>query len=122
MKKSWNKSIFVVLILAVGLLAVCLVACNSGQKEAIPQAKDEKASDKQTAEKEVLPEETKEEEATTAGKPDAKPKPGGPQPKIQFTETVYDWGTVYQDEKVIHVFKFRNTGKADLNIGNVKSG
>jgi cytoskeletal protein RodZ len=122
MKKSRSKSILVVLVLAVGLLGICLVACNSGQKDATPQAKEEKASDKQAAEKEVAPEQPAEEKATTAGQPDAKPVPSGPQPKIQFAETVHDWGTVYQEEKVTHIFKFRNTGKGELKIGNVKSG
>ena len=40
----------------------------------------------------------------------------------EYEQTVYDWGEVYQNKKVIHIFKFKNTGKADLVIDQVKSG
>ena len=37
-------------------------------------------------------------------------------PKIEFEETVYDFGKVHEGEKVEHVFKFKNTGAKDLRL------
>ncbi|MEX2595745.1 MAG: DUF1573 domain-containing protein [Salibacteraceae bacterium] len=39
---------------------------------------------------------------------------------ISFEEEVFDFGTITQGEKVTHVFKFRNTGDADLVIVSAK--
>ncbi len=41
--------------------------------------------------------------------------------KIQFTEQVYDYGTVKAGEKVEHTFKFKNVGVAPLIIETAKS-
>lgn len=42
-------------------------------------------------------------------------------PKIVFTETKFDFGTVNEGDKVTHTFKFKNTGKIPLIIGDVRS-
>jgi hypothetical protein len=42
-------------------------------------------------------------------------------PKMVFTETEFDFGTIDQGTAVEHVFKFTNTGEAPLVIVNAKS-
>jgi len=42
-------------------------------------------------------------------------------PKINFSETSHDFGTVIQGEKVIYNFRFKNTGKTDLLIAKVEA-
>ncbi len=44
-----------------------------------------------------------------------------PSARIEFTETAFDFGAMYQNEEVTHLFTFRNVGKALLKIGKVKS-
>jgi len=44
-----------------------------------------------------------------------------PSPRIEFAETTFDFGTMYQNEEVTHLFTFRNVGSALLKIGKVKS-
>lgn len=46
--------------------------------------------------------------------------PTGPITSIQFDETTYDYGTVKDGDKVKHVYKFKNTGKAPLIISDAK--
>ena len=41
--------------------------------------------------------------------------------KISFEEQVYDFGKIYIGESVKHAFKFKNLGKGELIINNVKS-
>ncbi len=41
-------------------------------------------------------------------------------PKIEFEQTVFDFGEADQHTKVTHVFKFKNTGNADLKLVNVR--
>ena len=36
----------------------------------------------------------------------------------KFDETSYDWGTIAENEKMIHVFKFKNTGANDMIISD----
>ena len=36
----------------------------------------------------------------------------------KFEETSYDWGTIAENEKMIHVFKFKNTGTNDMIISD----
>ncbi len=43
-------------------------------------------------------------------------------PNIQFERKVYDYGTVYQGEKVPCVYRFKNAGADSLIIGKVRSG
>ena len=42
-------------------------------------------------------------------------------PKMEFTETEFDFGTIDQGTNVEHVFEFKNTGEAPLVIVNAKS-
>ncbi|MBN1458407.1 MAG: DUF1573 domain-containing protein [Armatimonadetes bacterium] len=41
--------------------------------------------------------------------------------RIQFSEKVYDFGTMYQNEEVTHAFAFQNIGTGLLKIEKVKS-
>lgn len=43
------------------------------------------------------------------------------EPQIQFDETDFDFGQIYQNEEVSHEFRFRNTGGATLTIDKVTS-
>jgi len=43
-------------------------------------------------------------------------------PKIQFDETSFDFGTVYQDKSLKHTFNFKNIGTGVLRIDKVKGG
>ncbi len=47
--------------------------------------------------------------------------PVGPITTVEFTETEYDFGTVMEGEKVVHVYKFKNTGDEPLIISNAKA-
>lgn len=47
--------------------------------------------------------------------------PVGPITTIEFDETEYDFGTVMEGEKVVHVYKFKNTGSEPLIISNAKA-
>lgn len=107
MKSTVWKVIALVAIFSVGLVAIYFVASNTGGKSGRPIA----ASDEGQAGEKVAPE----------GESEAKAAASGPQPRIEFEETTYDWGTVYQNSKVTHIFKFKNVGKADLTVSNVKS-
>ena len=42
-------------------------------------------------------------------------------PAITFEETSFDFGDIFQDDKVEHVFAFENTGTAPLIITNVQT-
>ena len=42
-------------------------------------------------------------------------------PVITFKETLHDFGTVIEGEKVIYNFTFTNTGKTDLLLSNVSA-
>ncbi len=42
-------------------------------------------------------------------------------PVLEFSETLHDFGTVIEGEKVIFSFKFKNTGSMDLVISNVSA-
>ncbi len=46
--------------------------------------------------------------------------PSGPITSVQFEETTYNFGTVKDGDKVKHVYKFKNTGKAPLIISDAK--
>lgn len=52
----------------------------------------------------------------TASDVHAKSKSG----KFQFEENNFDFGTINSGEEVVHVFKFKNTGDADIVISQVK--
>ena len=61
---------------------------------------------------------------TTATVPTAAPPvaavPSGPTTSVTFNETEFDFGTVTEGEKVVHVYKFSNTGSEPLVISNAK--
>ncbi len=42
-------------------------------------------------------------------------------PNIYFSETAFDFGFVYQGEKVEHIFKFKNIGDTGLTIDKVRA-
>lgn len=46
--------------------------------------------------------------------------PVGPLTSIAFDEDSYDFGEVQEGEKVVHIYKFKNTGKEPLVISNAK--
>ncbi|MBI2916149.1 MAG: DUF1573 domain-containing protein [Elusimicrobia bacterium] len=41
-------------------------------------------------------------------------------PRMQFEETLHDFGRAQPDEKVKHAFIFKNTGGSDLILGSIK--
>jgi len=45
----------------------------------------------------------------------------GKMPAIKFETTDHDFGTINEGDKVEHVYKFTNTGNADLVISGVKA-
>jgi hypothetical protein len=47
--------------------------------------------------------------------------PPGPQPKVQVTNPLYDFGTALEGKMVDHVFKIKNTGQGQLEIRGVKT-
>ena len=42
-------------------------------------------------------------------------------PMVNFEKTVYDFGSAKQNSKVMHTFKFKNTGKRDLKIRKIRA-
>jgi hypothetical protein len=47
--------------------------------------------------------------------------PSGPMPRIVFDSTTHDFGEALGVEKVEHVYRFRNEGRADLKIDKVST-
>lgn len=43
-------------------------------------------------------------------------------PEIKFEYTQFDFGTIQQNVKVSHIFKFINSGKETLRIKDIKAG
>lgn len=56
-----------------------------------------------------------------ASNPSSKAASPAASPQIRFTEELFDFGTVDQGQKVVHIFKFRNAGNAPLEISEVTS-
>jgi len=50
----------------------------------------------------------------------AQVKPEGPLPEMQFDGLEHDFGTVTEGQKVVHVYKVKNTGQAPLLIQNAQ--
>lgn len=48
------------------------------------------------------------------------PVPTGPTTKMEFDNLIHDFGTVKDGEKVVHLYKFKNTGKEPLIISDAK--
>lgn len=60
---------------------------------------------------------TKIKQSAIKVKPQELPKPSNATPtEMTFTEEEYNFGTIKQGKKVMHVFTFKNTGKNDLII------
>lgn len=51
-----------------------------------------------------------------------KQPPGSTKPAIEITNTTYDFGKIYKQDKYTHAFTVRNVGNADLVIEEVKPG
>ena len=51
-----------------------------------------------------------------------KQPPGSVHPVIEITNTTYDFGEVYKQDKYLHAFTVHNRGNADLVIEEVKPG
>lgn len=74
-----------------------------------------------------VPATTKSNEVSPIGTPPGAPGstepavPVGPITSIEFEETEYDFGTVMEGEKVVNVYKFKNTGSEPLIISNAKA-
>lgn len=47
--------------------------------------------------------------------------PNKPQPKLEFEESEFDFGTVNEGDKVQHTFRFKNTGSAPLLISKASA-
>ncbi len=61
---------------------------------------------------------TKVEPSTASVTPAAPVVAGGKTTSAKFDETSYDWGTIAENEKMTHVFKFKNTGTNDMIISD----
>lgn len=48
--------------------------------------------------------------------PQPETKPEGPLPTLAFETTSHDFGTINEGQKVVHTYKFKNTGEAPLII------
>ena len=61
--------------------------------------------------------------ATGAGMTSTTPEVqmGSGAPRVEFVETDFDFGEVYEGEQVVHRFRFRNVGDADLVVGPIKA-
>lgn len=58
--------------------------------------------------------------ANPAAMPAAPAAPVGPLTSLVFEEDTYDFGEIMEGEKVVHIYKFNNTGKEPLVISNAK--
>jgi len=84
--------------------------------------KNEGTSAKDTARESLATTSTTTTAPTTADmtKANEPAVPAGPTTSIEFAEDTYDFGEVMEGEKVVHIYKFKNTGKEPLVISNAK--
>ncbi len=87
-----------------------IVACSSSE------AGDTKANAKADA----TPAKTETKADATPAKTDAPAEDLGPTTTIEFEESVFDFGTVNEGDKVEHIYKFKNTGNEPLKISSAK--
>ncbi len=59
-------------------------------------------------------------QAPAVAKPSVAKAPEGPQPVIEIAEKIKDFGTVPKGDKIHATFEVRNTGKAPLEISQVR--
>jgi hypothetical protein len=97
----------------VGLLAVALTACKDKEAEKKIAALEARLS-------EVEGKRSSAPLTSPAAQPLEEEKPEGPLAAIQFEKVEHDFGTIKEGEKVIHTYKFRNTGEAPLIIQNAQ--
>lgn len=107
--KKFTSYLFVALMLAFA------VACNKG-------AKTEGGADATKTENSTTP--AVDPNAATSTNP-ADPNaaavdPNVPKTTIQFEESEHNFGKIKEGEKVVHNFKFKNTGKEPLIINSAK--
>jgi len=95
-----------------GLLAALVMWSFIGCKGAAETEKQKAATTGGTQSKEVT-------SAITEKKDEV---PQGPVTKIEFEETIYDFGEVFEGTKVRHEFVFTNVGDEPLVIENAKGG
>lgn len=110
--KKFFSSAFVAMMLAL------TVACNSGGTEtaktdSTAPAGGDAAATTNTAANPADP------NAAAPGTENAV-DPNVPKTTIKFAESEYDFGKVKDGEKVVHVYKFTNTGKEPLIINSAK--
>jgi len=101
-------------LLAFSALAVSLsfTACKNEGSAVKDEARESLATTQTTAQPTA--------DATMATKPAAPEVPAGPLTTVSFEEDTYDFGEVMEGEKVVHVYKFTNTGKEPLVISKAK--
>ncbi len=103
--------------LFVSLMLVFTVACNKGAKtEGGDAAKTENSTTTAPA---------ADPNAATASTNPADPNaaqvdPNVPKTTVQFEESEYNFGKIKEGDKVVHNFKFKNTGKEPLIINSAK--
>jgi len=88
--------------------ALSLTACNNEGSAAKDAARESLATTATTP------------APTAAPTTPAVTAPVGPLTSIEFAEDTYDFGEIMEGEKVVHVYKFKNTGKEPLVISNAK--
>ena len=100
-----------ILALFAFVAALSFTACKNDSSAAKDEARESLATTQTT--NNTTPQPT----TTNAAQP---PVPVGPLTSITFDEDSYDFGEVPEGEKVVHVYKFTNTGKEPLVISNAK--
>ena len=103
---------FRILALFAFVAALSFTACKNEGSAAKDAARESLATTQTTTANQTTP------PATAA--PTTPPVPVGPLTSITFDEDTYDFGEVMEGEKVVHVYKFKNTGKEPLVISNAK--
>ena len=102
---------FRILALFAFVAALSFTACKNEGSAAKDAARESLATTQTTATPTANP-------TTTA--PATPALPVGPLTSLEFSETSYDFGEIMEGEKVVHVYKFKNTGKEPLVISNAK--
>ena len=100
---------FRILALFAFVVALSFTACKNDSSAAQDAARESLATTATTA--------PATNPAATSAAPAA---PVGPLTSLVFEEDTYDFGEIMEGEKVVHVYKFNNTGKEPLVISNAK--
>ena len=106
-----KKAVYFLGVIGVSSLFIPgIILAMGGQPPPVPKALKKPAAAPTEKAKPVAP-----------ARKEALPKREGPQPKIVFTEKEYDFGEVKGVDRIEHIYKFHNEGKADLKIDKVKT-